>query len=128
MKHIYEKGNIALSALILVMSIGMITIVAYGSSILLYTQYTVATIRSREAFILADNCMEEVLLKIQRIPNYTTSSITIPPGTCAVSIVANGAQRTVTVDGAIESYHKKLEAVVTVYYYSISLDSWREID
>ena len=122
-----QRGSVIISALILVLVIGIVVAYGYSDRLISYTQYTSAAMKSREVFILADSCMEEVLLKIQRVPTYTTTSITLPSGTCSVAISAAGDNRTVTIDASIDTFHKKIEATVTVYYYEIKLLSWREI-
>jgi len=134
MKKIFaknQKTQKGIAALIVVLVISVSTLImALNSSFLglgeLDLGYT--SQKGGEALVLADSCVEETLRRLRIESNYSGGVLNIDDGSCIISIVVAGGDRTITVESDIDGYHKKIQVGATLSGRDIAVNFWQELD
>lgn len=120
------KGFIALSTVLVV---GVVSI-AIASSIALLSigqgQSGFALTNGESTWSFIDGCAENALLKIWASPSYSGGNITIPEGTCTVSISHVGTIYTLSVSTTATNYKRTVQ-ITLVRNATITITSWNEI-
>jgi hypothetical protein len=114
---------VVISATALIMALGS-TMLGIGEA---DSGYTVS--KGEEAFSIADGCMEEALEHLRVDNTYSSGTLTLPNGSCTITISGAGSSRTVVVLGTTsDSYNKKIQATATLSpsNRSLSVTSWQE--
>lgn len=83
--------------------------------------------RGSEAFYLADGCMEETLRRLKIDSGYLGEVLNLGDGSCTITVVPSGGNRTITVTGSIFEYHKTIEVNLVLSGSDIVITSWEEI-
>ncbi len=122
-----EKG---IATLLIIVIIGAaVLIMAFSSSILglgdLNMAYTAQ--KGKEAFYIADGCVEEALRRLKIDSLYTGDSLNLGSGSCIISIESAGDSRDILIIGEVDDYQKRLEINATISNGIISINSWEEI-
>jgi len=126
---LHQRGVAALLTIVIVSAAALV--IALSSSILGLGELDIGYVDSKgeESLSIADGCVEEALRRIRLDTDYSGSSITQSNGTCIISVVPSGSNRTITVTASTtDSYYKKIEAGITLSGNVITLDSWEEKD
>lgn len=127
MKKKLQSGSIALITLLIVMTVTLsIGLSIYMAALSNLTQ-DFGDQQSQQAFALAESCLEELALQLKNNPNYTATTITLPTGSCTVTISSIGATRIMTIEAARNHYYRTLEVSVDILdYYQLHQNSWQE--
>lgn len=74
------------------------------------------TVESQRVLSVADSCMEDTLLHLKRVGNYTGPGVplSVAGGTCTVSISTSGTDRTITIVADVGAYTRTLTATAVV--------------
>jgi len=123
-----QKGYIALIAVLIIMavtlSIGLsLNILSIGE-----TQSGLLKQQSAQSFAIADSCLQEAYLRIERDNDYPGGSLNIGQGSCNITVVPQGADRIITVDSDVDGIIRKIESSVTIVGNNIQFNFWKELD
>ena len=80
-----------------------------------------------EAFSVADGCMEEALGRMRMNSAYTGDSLNFDNGSCIITVIISGNNRTVTVTGTVGNYSRKIESTATLTNNIVTINSWQEL-
>lgn len=127
-KKIKQQNGIAALITVIIISVAGL-LMAYSSAFLglgdLDMGYT--SLRGGEAFTVADGCLEESFRRIKLDNNYSGGTFLINDGECEISVIADGANRTITASGSIDDFYSILQAEITITGRKITLNSWEEL-
>lgn len=73
---------------------------------------------------LTKSCIEDIILGYKRDPNYSVTTITLPEGSCSVTINNNGNFRTIAVSSAVNNYYSNIEIIVDLSQNPVMITSW----
>ncbi|MFH1661925.1 MAG: hypothetical protein ABIA02_02420 [Candidatus Falkowbacteria bacterium] len=124
------NNNRGMAALLTVVIIAAATLImAFNASLLglgeLDMGYT--SQKGAEASSIADGCVEEAMRRLRLDSNYSGGTLNIGSGSCIIGIVADGNNRTITVTGTAQEFHKKIQATATLSGSDTALNTWQEI-
>lgn len=131
MRTVYNNqgGYVALIAVLIIvvvtLSIGLsMNILSIGE-----TQTGLRTQQAMQSFAVADTCMHEAYLRLERLGSYSGGSLNVGTGSCTITIVDSGpSQKTITVTADVSGIQRKLESTVTLTGSNVSIDEWRELN
>ncbi len=124
-------NNNGIAALLVVVIVSAVTLImSYGSLFLGLGEVEMSYIndRGKEAFFIADGCMEEALQRIKMDINYSGGSLNLGSGSCTINISGAGSGRTIVVIGSMGKYNKKIQSDITLSGNVITIDSWKELE
>lgn len=126
MKHIHQKGYIAISSVLVIMAVVLIV----GTSVSLLSineiQLSLSNKKSDEALDLVEGCTEDALLRLSE-DNLIPATITIPDGVCSVTINSQtGNDWTFTVTGSFNNYTKSIQ-VDANRQSNVEVSGWTEL-
>ena len=126
MKNRNKDGYIALSSVLVIMAI----IIIIGTSVSFLSindmQSALSTKKSEESLHLVEGCTEDALLRLNK-NNSIPSTITIPEGTCSVTINSKvGNNWTFTVTATFNNYKKNVQISAT-RSTKVVVTNWIEI-
>ncbi len=84
--------------------------------------------QGEETFSIADSCIEEALRRIRLDSAYTGDTLSLGDGSCIIGVTGTDPNRTVSVTSTMGNYYKKLQVGITITGYSITIDSWQEVE
>lgn len=101
-------------------------IMAYSSAMLGMGELELGwySLKGSEAFAIADGCMEESMRRLKIDSAYSGGALNLGAGSCTITIVPSGSDRTITIVGTTGNYNKKIEAGVTLSGGDVILNSW----
>ncbi|MDD4989420.1 MAG: hypothetical protein PHV42_03270 [Candidatus Pacebacteria bacterium] len=125
-KQKYNKGSILLGTTILMLAIGLllamsVQFLGIGEGILAFGEQ-----QSEQAFSLADTCIKESALRIERNTAWTGGSMTLGDGACTIIVTSFGSSRTVSAAATVGVAVRKITATMTVSGTIVSITSWAE--
>ncbi len=125
----FAKDRRGIAALIVVAIIGAAALImAFSASwfgiVDLDTGYVAK--KGEETGALADGCMENAMQRIRFDVNYTGETLSIGTGSCIISVVVNGSNRTITVNATSGIYSQGLTVGVTLSGNVITVNNWQE--
>jgi hypothetical protein len=130
MKKKLQVNQNGFAVLIAIIVVGAATLImAYSSSILSMGELELGYYSQKggEAFAIADGCMEESMRRLKVDPGYSGETLNLGNGSCTISIVPSGSDRTITVTGSVDNYNKKIEVNITLSGQDIIVNSWEEL-
>lgn len=128
---IYDNRKGAAVLLTVIIISVSVLIMAFTASLLglgeLDMSYT--SQKAGQTLAVADTCIEDSLRRLRLNSSYSGGTLNLDDGSCIISIVTDGSQRTITVVANIDdTYYKKIEAVVTLAGSDTVITSWEEKD
>ena len=130
---IKPKGQIALIAVLLVVSVSMIIVLSLNILAIGETRMVSALENSMQSYYLADSCQEEAFIKLLRNGNaYSGESLSLSVGDCDIDVniqSENNFEVSVTADTS--SRYRKIRSQVLREFvdpdYFMSLTAWDEV-
>jgi hypothetical protein len=122
-----------IAALLTIIIVGAATLImAYSASLLGLGELEMgyASQQGGEALSVADGCMEEAFRHLKLNSSYSGGSLNLGNGSCTITIVPSGNNRTITITGTVGDYNKKIEAGITLSTDAIpviTVNSWEEL-
>lgn len=89
-------------------------------------QSDLAIKKGHSALLLSESCAEDVLLRLRNDNGYSESSVTLPEGSCELSISSSGDERTILVTAEEEGYERTIRITIHITPTGLSLESWIE--
>lgn len=132
-KNPLETGYIALTTVIIILAVVLITAMSVTFSSIGEAQSGLALFKGEENFHFVEGCVEDMMLKARSDENYTSGTISRPgtEGTCVVTVVSKVGSGTVTwtveVNSQSTSYQRKISVIFVRSATGITLTSWNEI-
>ncbi len=122
-----KQGYIALSAVLIISFVVLaittsVTFLSIGEA-----QSSLALLKGEQTLQFVEECAEEALWKARGSSSYTGGVLTLPEGSCSVTIGKAGNQWTIDVSNIGTSYTRTVRIVITRDEVMITLISWKEI-
>lgn len=125
-----EKGFIALSTVLVIMSVivaivATVTLLSIGEG-----QSSLAILNGEDNLELVEGCAEDAMLKIRSNSSYAGGSITRPEGTCNITINSPDPNWNITVSATNSpdrGHQRKIQVIFVKNPTGITLTSWQEI-
>lgn len=119
----YQSNNRGVALLVTVVVIGAVSVLVLGA--LVQTSLSSITLQSYAQDELTArqrlfSCMDEVIAQFRHDVEFTDVSVSVGEGTCTVSLISNGNDRTVTLVATEENIVKNLEFTVDISAYTLS--------
>lgn len=123
-----NQGYVALTT-VLVISV-VILVIGISVSLLAISegQMSLAEVKGTQSLNFVDSCVEDVLLRANEDENYSGGTLTLPEGNCTVVVNKVGTDWTVTVEGTLDGYRKKIQVEFSRVPPDLTLNSWQETD
>jgi hypothetical protein len=122
-----KKGYIAIASVLVISAFLVAVVISLAILSVSEMQMSLSPVKSEDALRLAESCAEDTLLRVNKNPAYTVSSLSIPLGTCTITMSSVGANYTLAVDATKDGYNKKIQVLATRASSGISITSWKEI-
>ncbi len=121
-----KKGSIMLGTTIVMLAIALIVaasvqLLGVGEGLLSFEE-----VQSEQAFSIADSCVREAALRIERSSTWSGGNISFNQGSCAITVSASGSSRTVSVVATVGPAVRKITATMNLSGSLISITSWNE--
>jgi hypothetical protein len=108
-----NKGYVAITSVLIIAAIGIIIGTVITLSSISEGQTSLSGERREAALDLTESCVEDSLYSINTT-NSLGSAITLPPGSCTVTVNSHvGANWTYTVTGTLNGYTKTVQITAT---------------
>ena len=122
-----DKGYVALSSILVIATV----ILTIGISVSLLSvsesQISLAEKKKEETVDFVEACVEDALLELNENGSIS-SAITLPEGTCTVTIDSQtGDDWTFTVTGAVDAHTKRIQ-VTANRDTAVTVTSWKEVE
>lgn len=130
MKNNFQSGYIALTTVLIILAVVLITAVSVTYSSIGEAQSGLALFKSEENLHFVEGCAEDILLKIRSNPTYSGTTISRPgtEGTCTITYNTSGPVNwDLTVSSQSTTYQRKIRIVFVRNPTGIVLTSWNEI-
>ncbi|MDA1334729.1 MAG: hypothetical protein O2794_01775 [bacterium] len=130
--HSNQSGIIAIVTVLIISAAALV--IAFSISLLSIgeLQLGFASQQGGEAHSVADGCMEEAMRRLRLDTGYASTHLTTARGSCIITIVPSGSNRTLTVTASTSNnFNKKIEMSVTLSSdtrSTITVNSWTEKD
>ena len=123
------KDQRGIAALIVVALIGAAALImAFSASwfgvVDLDTAYVAK--KGEEAAALADGCLDNALQRLRFDINYAGETLSFGGGSCIINVIANGNDRTITVNASNDDYSQGLVVEATLIGNVITVNNWQE--
>lgn len=109
-----QKGLVVLIAVLIISAV----ILAIGVSLTLAGIDEISMVdyqdHSQETLAIADGCLEEALLSLNRDNDYSGASLNLGNGSCIIEVSGEGESRTILVMATLNNYTRRLEAEVSL--------------
>ncbi|MFA6099216.1 MAG: hypothetical protein WCV50_06800 [Patescibacteria group bacterium] len=120
------KGYIALIAVLIItvvtLSIGLtVNILSIGE-----TQNGLLEQQSGQSFALAESCLQEAYLRLERDGNFTDGQLKTGLGSCSIKVEASGSDRLVTVEANVNNIIRTITSKASLNGGAITLVGWQE--
>lgn len=122
-----HSGYVAIASVLVIGAVIIIISTTTTLTTISEGQISLATKKNEESLDFVEGCVEDALLRINE-DNTLSSSLTLPEGTCSVTINSqSGNNWDITVSGTFETYSKAFR-IVAVRDTSVTITSWLEVE
>lgn len=130
MKHIGERGYVALIAVLIIGAAATASCLALLANGTDSQRAALVAVQSKQARNLAAACAQEALQVMHDTTSYTgTGSLTLGAGTCSYTVaVTSGANRSIVTSGNVSNVTRKVQVYATINSSGISVTSWQEVN
>ncbi len=122
-----QKGYIALIAILIIVTATLAISVSINILSIGETQVGLYRQQSAQSFALADACVEEAYIRIQRDNAYAGGNLNLSFGSCTITVVSSGADRTITAAAVVDSIERRIESEVTIVGNNLALQYWKAL-
>jgi len=122
-----QQGYIALIAVIIIVAATLAISLSLNILSIGETQAGLIKQQSVQVFGIADTCMQEAYLRLERESEYSGASLNINDGSCAIIVTDAGADKLIVVTAALQDIQRKLESLVTVNGNQVTVQYWKEL-
>jgi len=122
-----QQGYIALIAVVIIVAATLAISLSLNVLSIGETQSGLIQQQSVQAFGIADTCMQEAYLRLERDSGYTGASLDIGDGSCAIIVTDAGTDKLITVTAMLQNIQRKHESLVTVSGNQVIVRYWKEL-
>ncbi len=122
-----QQGYIALIAVIIIVAVTLAISLSLNVLSIGETQSGLIKQQSIQTFGLADSCMQESYLQVERDSNYVGGSLNIGDGSCTIIVTDVGTDRLIVVTATFQKIQRKLESLVTLSGNQVTVQYWKEL-
>lgn len=123
-----QGGYIALIAVLIIVVVTLSIGISLNSISIGETQSGLLKQQSAQSLAIADSCLQEAYLRIERESDYPGGSLNIGQGSCTINIVPAGSDRTITVTSDVNDIIKSAESGVTITSGNVVVNYWTELN
>lgn len=123
-----KSGYIALVSVLIISAVIVVIAISVALLSISEGQLSLAEVKSQTSLDFVDACAEDVLLRINNDETYSGGTLSLPQGDCTVVVNSAGTDFTVTVEGTLDGYRKKVELKFTRVPPNLNLTSWVEVE
>jgi len=123
-----QGGYIALIAVLIIVVVTLSIGISLNSISIGETQSGLLKQQSAQSLAVADSCLQEAYLRIERASDYTGGSLNIGQGSCTINIVPQGSDRIIIVTSDVNDIVKSVESGVTITSGNIVVNYWTELN
>lgn len=121
-----QRGYIAIASVLVISAVAVIIGTAVALQSINEIQTALSHKKGQEALQLVEGCTEDALIRLNKVASIP-ATITIPQGTCSVTINSNtGNNWTFTIAGTINNYTKRVQVSAT-RGTTFVITSWQEL-
>ncbi len=125
MNKLNQKGYVALVSVLVILAVGIIVGVTVSMNAINEMQMGFTSTQADKAFVIADACAEESLLRLKREESPPVE-LFFEDGSCTIYIIALNDDRTVMVTGTVDDYNSLIQMEVTLAPDFV-VNSWQEV-
>jgi hypothetical protein len=122
-----EEGVVAMLVVVIICAVALLMSVGAARLGLGEMESGFVAQKSDQTLNAGEGCMEEALERLRKDSSYTGGNLNIYEGSCIITVVANGAARTITTSVTAGEYNKKIQVSATLGGAAIIINSWSEI-
>jgi hypothetical protein len=122
-----QQGYIALIAVLIVSAVTLAISLSLNSLSIGETTSGLLKQQSAQSFGLAGSCLQEAWLRLKRDPTFAGDSLNNSLGSCTITVVGSGNDRTITVESDVRNIRRRLESQVTTSGNILTVQSWTEV-
>lgn len=122
-----QQGYIALIAVIIIVAATLAISLSLNVLSIGETESGLIKQQSVQAFGIADTCMQEAYLQLERDSGYTGASLNVGEGSCAILVTDAGTDELITVTATLKDIQRKHESLVTVNGNQVTVQYWKEL-
>lgn len=113
------QGFILIITVIIVSAIISVILISISLSSITRLESNSVSLQGTRAKILAESCAEEALIQLNRNNSYLGASFTLGTGSCTVGVEDSGANKILSISGAIENYTHSLNIEASLSPFQI---------
>lgn len=117
--YYFKKGSVVLIAVLVISAIILLISISLVLSSIDEITMSSSEEYSQGALAIADSCLEEALLSLNRNNNYSGAILNLGDGSCTIEIEGTGNQRVISVYAELNHYVRKLKAEVTLSPFAL---------
>jgi len=128
MPRLNQQGYIALIAVLIIVAVTLSIGISLNLLSISETQTGLLKQQSAMSYAIADSCLQEAILQIERDKTYAGANLNVGLGSCTITVVSQATDRIITVESNVNNIVRRLEASVDVSAAEVSLNYWQEIN
>lgn len=122
-----NAGYVAVVVVLMIAAVGIllaatVSLVGVGE-----LQASLSLAKGEDALSLVENCAEDGLSRARLNSNYASGNITMPEGTCSITISKNGGIWTMTASSTATSYQRAVRVIFNRTFNALTITSWQEL-
>ncbi len=121
------RGVISVASVVVISVVALLAGIAFSAFSLSELQHAFFDQNAAVAFVAADSCVEEAILRLKRSSGYAGGSLAVGDATCGVT-VASGTQKIITATSTFQGITRTIQARITLTGASASLNEWTQYD
>ena len=122
-----QQGYIALIAVIIIVAATLAISLSLNVLSIGETQSGLIKQQSVQAFGIADACMQEAYIQLERDILYPGAGLNIGDGSCTIIVTDVGTDKLITVMASLQTIQRKHESLVTVSGNQVTVQYWKEL-
>jgi len=122
-----QQGYIALIAVVIIVAATLAISLSLNVLSIGETQSGLIKQQSVQTFGIADACMQEAYIQLERDSGYSGASLNIGGGSCTIIVTDVGTDLLVVATGTLQNIQRKLESLVTVNDHHVTVHYWEEL-
>ncbi len=123
----YQRGYVAILTVLILSAVVVGTMSTAALLSIGEARSGLALSDGEETLQFVEGCVDEALLRSRADPNYNGSTITVPEGSCLVTISKISVPWTMTVNNTTTAYQRKIQVQYTRGATGITISSWKEL-
>jgi len=123
-----QGGYIALIAILIIVVVTLAIGITLNILSISEAQSGLAQQQAVQSSSIADTCLDEAYLRIERDSGYSGGSLNIGQGSCNITVVTSAPnERIITVESNVDDIIKRIESEVDISTGEVQVNYWQEL-